>query len=85
MARTSSVDSATSQFFVNVKDNSFLDHGVRDYGYAVFGRVVQGMEIIDRISQVSTGARDIPRNPITIYDARVIDKAAQETGNLLPN
>ncbi|MEQ3694491.1 MAG: peptidylprolyl isomerase [Alcanivorax sp.] len=85
MARTSSVDSATSQFFVNVKDNSFLDHGVRDYGYAVFGRVVQGMEIIDRISQVPTGARDIPRNPITIYDAKVIDKAAQESGNLLPN
>lgn len=85
MARTASVDSATSQFFINVKDNSFLDHGVRDYGYAVFGRVVQGMEIVDNISQVSTGARDIPRNPITIYDARLIDKAAQESGNLLPN
>lgn len=85
MARTASVDSATSQFFINVKDNSFLDHGVRDYGYAVFGRVVQGMEIVDNISQELTGARDIPRNPITIYDARVIDKAAQESGNLLPN
>lgn len=85
MARTSSVDSATSQFFINVKDNSFLDHGVRDYGYAVFGRVVQGMDIVDRISNVSTGARDIPRTPVTIYDVKVIDKAAQESGNLLPN
>lgn len=85
MARTASVDSATSQFFINVKDNTFLDHGVRDYGYAVFGRVVQGMDIVDRISQVSTGARDIPRTPITIYDARVIDKAAQESGDILPN
>lgn len=84
MARTSSVDSATSQFFINVKDNNFLNHGVRDFGYAVFGRVVQGMDIVDKISQVPTGPRDVPRNPVLIYDARVIDRAAQENGRLLP-
>ena len=84
MARTSSVDSATSQFFINVKDNNFLNHGVRDFGYAVFGRVTQGMDIVDKISEVPTGPRDVPRNPVLIYDARLVDRAAQENGRLLP-
>ncbi|WP_370293308.1 peptidylprolyl isomerase [Thalassolituus sp.] len=84
MARTSNVNSATSQFFINVKDNNFLNHGARDFGYAVFGRVVAGMEVVDQISQVPTGARDVPRTPVLIYDVRVIDKAAQENGRLIP-
>ena len=58
MARTSMVDSATSQFFVNVVDNGFLDHSGKTpdrYGYAVFARVVEGMEVIDAIREVKTG------------------------------
>jgi peptidyl-prolyl cis-trans isomerase A (cyclophilin A) len=47
MARTSDVDSATSQFFINLSDNVFLDHGKRDFGYAVFGKVVKGTEVVD--------------------------------------
>ncbi len=57
MARTSDINSATSQFFVNLADNAFLDHGPRDYGYAVFGRVSDGMDVIDKIARVSTGRR----------------------------
>ena len=52
MARTSIVDSATSQFFINLKDNAFLDHGTRDFGYAVFGKVVKGMDVVDKIAAV---------------------------------
>lgn len=51
MARTADKDSATSQFFINVADNAFLDHGQRDFGYAVFGKVVKGMDVADKISQ----------------------------------
>lgn len=57
MARTSVVDSATAQFFVNLKDNAFLDHGGRDFGYAVFGKVLKGMEVIDKIAAVKTGRK----------------------------
>ena len=49
MARTSVVDSATSQFFVNLVDNDFLNHGTRDFGYAVFAKVVSGLDIVDAI------------------------------------
>ena len=49
MARTADKDSATSQFFLNVADNAFLDHGQRDFGYAVFGKVVKGMDVADKI------------------------------------
>ena len=74
MARTSDINSATSQFFVNLSDNAFLDHGPRDYGYAVFGRVTQGMEVIDRIARVSTGKRkgyeDAPLEDVVIVSAR---------------
>ena len=52
MARTMDINSATSQFFINTVDNQFLDHGVRDYGYCVFGRVVSGMEVVDAIQSV---------------------------------
>ena len=47
MARTGVVDSATSQFFINLRDNTFLDHGTRDFGYAVFGQVGSGMDVVD--------------------------------------
>ncbi len=74
MARTSDVNSATSQFFVNLVDNAFLDHGPRDFGYAVFGRVTEGMEVIDKIARVSTGRRkgytDAPLEDVVITSAR---------------
>ena len=79
MARTSVVDSATSQFFVNLADNGFLDHSARDFGYAVFGRVTDGMEVIDRIAGVSTGRRkgyqDAPMEDVLIVSARRVDPA----------
>ena len=56
MARTSDIHSATSQFFVNLTDNEFLDHKPGQYGYAVFGRVSEGMDTIDKIAAVSTGS-----------------------------
>jgi peptidyl-prolyl cis-trans isomerase A (cyclophilin A) len=74
MARTSEVNSATSQFFVNLTDNGFLDHGPRDYGYAVFARVTDGMEVIDKIAAVTTGRRkgyqDAPLEDVVIVSAR---------------
>jgi len=74
MARTSDIHSATSQFFVNVADNAFLDHGGRDFGYAVFGRVVEGMDVVDDIVQVSTGSKgghqDVPIEPVVIRSAK---------------
>lgn len=76
MARTSDIDSATSQFFVNLSDNAFLDHGPRDFGYAVFGRVTDGMEVIDKIAKVGTGRRkgyqDAPLEDVIIVSARNI-------------
>ncbi|HUO18126.1 MAG TPA: peptidylprolyl isomerase [Steroidobacteraceae bacterium] len=77
MARTSDINSATSQFFVNLKDNGFLDHGPRDYGYAVFGRVTEGMDVIDRIAAVATGRRkgytDAPLEDVVIVSARRLE------------
>ena len=74
MARTQEIDSATSQFFINLKDNDFLDHGTRDFGYAVFAKVTDGMEIIDRIAQVATGNhgmhRGVPLEPVVILSAK---------------
>jgi peptidyl-prolyl cis-trans isomerase A (cyclophilin A) len=75
MARTMVPDSATAQFFVNLKDNAFLDAAnSRDgHGYAVFGRVVQGMEVVDKIRAVPTGRKgphsDVPIEPIVIRKA----------------
>lgn len=75
MARTSSVDSATSQFFINVADNTFLDHGVRDFGYAVFARVLSGMDVVDTIVNVPSGRvgghADVPTEPVLITGATV--------------
>ena len=78
MARTASVDSATSQFFINVKDNTFLDHGVRDYGYAVFGEVVKGMDVVDKIAETRVGRRDQPAEDIIINSAVVVAKESEE-------
>ncbi len=75
MARTRVVDSATSQFFINLRDNESLDHGKRDFGYAVFGRVVEGMDVVDRIAAVKTGSRgghqNVPVEPVLIESARL--------------
>src|ERR1700739_520472 len=77
MARTSDINSATSQFFVNLKDNAFLDHGPRDYGYAVFARVTEGMEVVDKIAGVGTGTRkgyqDAPLEDVVIVSARRLE------------
>jgi cyclophilin family peptidyl-prolyl cis-trans isomerase len=79
MARTSDINSATSQFFVNLSDNAFLDHGPRDYGYAVFARVTDGIEVIDRIARVGTGRRkgyqDAPLEDVLIVSARRVEPA----------
>lgn len=70
MARTNEINSATSQFFINLKDNAFLDHGDRDFGYAVFGRVTEGMDVVDAIAEVPTetrgGHQDVPVDAVTI-------------------
>jgi len=77
MARTADVGSATSQFFINLNKNEFLDHGVRDFGYAVFGKVVEGMDVVNKIAAVPTGTkgqyRDVPVEPIEIKSAKVIE------------
>jgi peptidyl-prolyl cis-trans isomerase A (cyclophilin A) len=74
MARTQVVDSATAQFFINVADNVFLDHGQRDFGYAVFGRVVDGTDVVDRIAAsdtgVKSGMKDVPKADVVIKTAR---------------
>lgn len=73
MARTAAVDSATSQFFINHTDNAFLDNGVRDFGYAVFGKVVEGMEVVDKIAAVRTKAGDVPVETVTIVSVKKVD------------
>ena len=73
MARTAAVDSATSQFFINHKDNAFLDNGVRDFGYAVFGKVVEGMEVVDKIAAVRTKAGDVPVETVTVVSVKKVD------------
>jgi cyclophilin family peptidyl-prolyl cis-trans isomerase len=80
MARTNDIDSATSQFFVSVVDNDFLDHKPGNYGYAVFGRVASGMEVVDAIAAAKTGSRgghqDVPTETITIESVtRIPDNA----------
>lgn len=76
MARTTDKDSATSQFFINVSDNAFLDHGQRDFGYAVFGKVVKGLEVADKIAQMPTHNvgpyQNVPTKPLTILSAKVL-------------
>jgi cyclophilin family peptidyl-prolyl cis-trans isomerase len=77
MARTAVVDSATSQFFINLRDNDFLDHGTRDFGYAVFGKVASGMDVVQAIAAVDTGSRaghqDVPVEAVKIIDVTIDD------------
>jgi peptidyl-prolyl cis-trans isomerase A (cyclophilin A) len=76
MARTNDINSATSQFFINLKDNDFLDHKPGSYGYAVFAKVVDGMEVIEQIAAVKTGRRrghdDVPVEDVVIISAREV-------------
>lgn len=79
MARTSDPHSATAQFFINVTDNDFLDHRAPTpdaYGYCVFGKVVEGTDVVDRIAKVRTGSRgfhqDVPTEDVVIRKAEVI-------------
>ena len=77
MARTADPDSATAQFFINTVNNEFLDHRSKDpqgWGYAVFGKVIEGMEVVDAISGVKTETRgvfrDVPSEPVVIRNAK---------------
>jgi peptidyl-prolyl cis-trans isomerase A (cyclophilin A) len=74
MARTNDINSATSQFFVNLKDNDALDHKRGNFGYAVFGKVTKGMEVIDKIAAVETGRRkghdDVPLEAVIMTSVR---------------
>lgn len=81
MARTQSPHSATAQFFINVKDNAFLNHSSKDlmgWGYAVFGKVTEGMDVIDAIKGVDTGRKgfhdDVPVEPIVITAAKIVSE-----------
>ena len=77
MARTSDPNSATSQFFINVKNNAFLDYPGQDgYGYTVFGKVVDGVDIVNKIAAVPTGNQgmhqNVPRTPVVIESMTVV-------------
>jgi cyclophilin family peptidyl-prolyl cis-trans isomerase len=79
MARTNVVDSATGQFFINVVDNDFLDHQnttPQGYGYAVFGKVIEGMDVVDKIKAVKTGSKmgfsDVPAEAVVIQSVRKV-------------
>lgn len=78
MARTNVVDSATSQFFINLVDNKMLDNGVRDFGYCAFGEVIEGMDIVDEIAKVKTGRvpphSDVPVEPVIIKSVKRVEK-----------
>jgi peptidyl-prolyl cis-trans isomerase B (cyclophilin B) len=80
MARTSDPHSASGQFFINLKDNSFLNHTAKNgqgWGYAVFGWVTGGMQVVDAIAQVETGTAgphsDVPKTPVVINEAKVVE------------
>jgi cyclophilin family peptidyl-prolyl cis-trans isomerase len=79
MARTNDPNSATAQFFVNVKDNPALDFGIRGAGYAVFGQVVEGLDVVDRIVAVPTRMKgdhqNVPSTPVVIQRAREVTAA----------
>lgn len=73
MARTSAPHSATAQFFINVRDNDRLNYPSFDgWGYAVFGKVIKGMDVVDKIKAVPTGARDVPQTPVVIESATLL-------------
>ncbi|MBI4195512.1 MAG: peptidyl-prolyl cis-trans isomerase [Betaproteobacteria bacterium] len=85
MARTRDPNSATSQFFINVVDNEMLNHPKPDgHGYAVFGRVVKGMEVVEKIAKVATAPRpphqNVPVKPVVIEGARVVGAPAGKPG-----
>ncbi|WP_205245101.1 peptidylprolyl isomerase [Desulfovibrio psychrotolerans] len=80
MARTAAPHSASSQFFINVNDNHFLNHTgktMQGWGYAVFGKVVQGTEVVDKIKAVATGSygfhENVPAEPVAILKASVVE------------
>jgi cyclophilin family peptidyl-prolyl cis-trans isomerase len=77
MARTSDINSATSQFFINLADNDFLNHAPGNYGYAVFGKVVDGLDTIDRIAKERTSRRkghdDVPATDVVITSAKRVE------------
>jgi cyclophilin family peptidyl-prolyl cis-trans isomerase len=78
MARTNDPNSATGQFFINLVDNANLDYSARNPGYAVFGQVVEGMDVVDAIAKVKRGIKDsfqdVPEEPIIIKSAKVTSK-----------
>jgi cyclophilin family peptidyl-prolyl cis-trans isomerase len=80
MARTNDPSSATCQFFVNLKDNHMLDFGIAGAGYAVFGQVIEGMDVVDRIAMVPTTSRrehqNLPQVAVVIKKAREVEAAA---------
>ena len=77
MARTNDPNSATAQFFINLEDNNFLDKNPQSAGYAVFGQVVEGSNIVETIGKVKTGNKgfhqDVPTEPITIESIKVVE------------
>ena len=77
MARTMEVNSATAQFFINLRDNDFLNHGGGDFGYAVFAEVSDGMDVVDAIAGVATGNngghQDVPLETVTILEVTIDD------------
>ncbi len=77
MARTNDPHSATAQFFINVKDNAFLDPSFQSFGYTVFGQVVSGMDVVHKIKSIPTGPggpfrSDVPRTPVIIQSATLL-------------
>ncbi|MCX7056716.1 MAG: peptidylprolyl isomerase [Proteobacteria bacterium] len=78
MARTNDADSATSQFFVNLKDNAFLDPSRGNAGYAVFAHVMEGMEVVDKIAAVQTGSKgfheDVTVEPVVLESVTVVKR-----------
>jgi cyclophilin family peptidyl-prolyl cis-trans isomerase len=89
MARTNEPNSATAQFFINVKDNPSLDFGIRGAGYAVFGQVIDGMDVVDRIVAAPTTMRgehqDVPQTPILIKSAREVTAARPKPASPKPS
>lgn len=73
MARTNDPHSASSQFFVNTRDNDFLNYPGQDgWGYCVFGKVIEGMDVIDKLGKVKTGRQDVPNEDIVVLKAEVV-------------
>ena len=83
MARHDDPHSATAQWYINLKDNTSLDPNRRRWGYAVFGRVIEGMDVVDKIGAAETGARgqfpsEFPQKPILVHSVRIIPSEATE-------